>query len=69
MRSKNALTTPLKHLLSRANGQYSIDTNACDAQVECVLRQTQDDGTDRPVGYSSQALSDRERKLPITHKK
>lgn len=38
-------------VLPPANGQYTIYTDACDKQVGYVLLHTQEDVTDRPIGY------------------
>lgn len=64
---KNALTNPPVLDVPRANGQYTIDTDACDTQAGSVLLQIQDDGSHRLIGYCSRALSDSERKLATTH--
>lgn len=53
---KNTVVKPkflLKNLsvlaLPRADGHLFIDTDTCDTQLECVLLQTKQDGTDRPI--------------------
>lgn len=66
---ENAPTNLPMLFLQRANGQYTIHTDASDTQVGCVLLQTQEDGTDTPIGYLSQTQSDLERKRVTTDKK
>lgn len=65
---KSALTNPLILALPSANGQYTIDTNASDARVGCVLLQSQNGGTYCAIGFWKRTLCDLERKLATTHK-
>lgn len=44
------ITTPVLDL-PRTNGNYAVDTEACDRQIGCVLLQEQPDGTTKPVAY------------------
>lgn len=53
----------------RKVGQYTVDTDACDSQVGCVLLKQHEDGTARPIRYWSRTLTGIEQKLETTHEK
>lgn len=52
--------------LPNVNGHLTLDTKACDAQIECVLLQKQPDNTLKHIGYWSRSLNDVERKYDTT---
>lgn len=65
---KKSLKNPPKLVMPGANGQYAIDIDVRATQVRCILLQTQEDVTDRPMGYWLRKLSDSQRQLVTTHK-
>ena len=65
---KEKLTSTPVLALPRATGQFTIDTDACDYQVGCVLLQRQDDDSLRPIGYWSRTLNPAETRYDTTHK-
>lgn len=46
---------------------YTVDADASDNHIGCVLSQQQPDGPDRPIGYWSRALNDKDKELAIAH--
>lgn len=46
---KEKLILPAVFTLPKRNGEYTLDTDACDRQVDCVLLQYQQDGKDRSI--------------------
>lgn len=65
---KSLLINPPILALARTDGHFTIDTDACDTQIGCVLLQRPPDDTNRPIGYWSRTLSDPEKKLSTTHR-
>lgn len=59
---------PPVFVLPREDGQYNIDTGACDNQVWCGLLQEQKDKALRRVGYWSRLLRIAERRNGLTQK-
>lgn len=64
MRSlKNALAAPPVLTIPNATGQMTLDTNACDARIGCMLPQLQQpDSTEKPNGQWCRFLTEGERK-------
>ena len=54
--------------LPRCGRKYTLDTDACGHQVGCTLLQEQPEGSTRPVGYWSRALTEAERNYTTTEK-
>lgn len=50
-RLKIKLANPVVLELSLWQGDYTVDTDACDKQIGCDLLQEQPGGTDRPIRY------------------
>lgn len=48
---KNRFVCPAVVALPRANRQYTVDTDASVAQMECILSQEQGDSVLKPIGY------------------
>jgi len=67
-RLKDLLTSPPILALPRADGHFTLDTDACDRQVGCVLLQAQPDDQMRPVGYWSRTLTAPERNYSTTER-
>lgn len=44
------LTSPLVVALPRKEGHFTVDKNAYDRQIGCVILQEQDENVDRPIG-------------------
>ena len=65
---KGLLIAPPVLALPKAEGKYTVDTDACDLQVGCVLLQEQEDGTNRPVGYWSRTLTKPEKAYTVTER-
>lgn len=65
---KNAVTNPPIHVFPRGNGLYTIEIDACDTQVGCILLQAQKSGAEKRFGYWSGRLSASERQPATTHK-
>lgn len=65
---KKALTTPPILRLPRKGLPYSVDTDASDAQIGCVLLQTHEDGQRYPIGFWSRVMSSTERNYSTTEK-
>lgn len=58
---KRKLTSPLVLALPRIYFQYTVDTDACDLQVWCILLQYQREIPMRPIGYCSRSFNKSER--------
>lgn len=61
------MTTPQGKLISPpilalhyTGGHYSLDTDACEVQVGCILLQGQSDKTKKPIGYWSRSHTEAE---------
>ena len=67
-RLKECLVSPPVLQLPRLGLQYSLDTDASDAQLGCTLLQTHEDGHRYPVGYWSRTLSSAESNYSTTEK-
>lgn len=65
---KTLLRNPSILPLARATSQYTVDTDACNSQVACVLLQQQEDGIAKSIGYWSRTLTSAEQKLTTTDK-
>lgn len=65
---KQLLISPPVLALPRADGHYTLDTDACDVQVGCVLIQDQRDGPPRSIGYWSRKLTKPEQNYSTTEK-
>lgn len=61
--SKEALMRPLVLFSPRTESQYTLDTEANEKQIRCVLLQEQEDSGNRPAGCWSRTLNDEEQKL------
>lgn len=55
-------------VLPRTNEQFTIDTDACDTHLGCVLLKTQEEGTRSTTRHYSLTVSDSECKLVKTRK-
>lgn len=64
---KELITQPVL-ALPQLNGHYTIDTDACDSQVACVLLQEQEDKVLKLTGYWSCSFCDVETRYGTTHK-
>lgn len=58
---------PVLHL-PRSQSTYTVDTDAHDKQIACLLLQKKLNGTDKPVGYRSRLLNDVERAYGTAHR-
>lgn len=58
---RNALILPTMLSLTYSGGNLPIDTDACNAQIICVLLQKQPDKTTKIFGYSSPSLTNTEK--------
>lgn len=67
-RLRDSMISPPVLALPRAGYSYTLDTDACDYQVGCVLLQEQPDKTLRPVGYWSRSLTKAEKNYSTTEK-
>lgn len=65
---KDLLSNPPTHALPRATAHYTVDTNACDIQIGCVLLQKPRGGRDRSIGNWSRTPDEPQKKLETTHK-
>lgn len=65
---KSKLVEPPVLALPRGKGRYTVDTDACNEQVGCVLLQEQPDGVKRPIGYWPRTLTTAERAYGTTHR-
>ena len=66
---KDKLVNPPILVLPRLGRRYTIDTDACDVQVGCVLLQEQDcEKTTKPIGYWSRTLSKAEQNYTTREK-
>ena len=65
---KRRLVSPPILALPKRDGQYKLDTDACDTQVGSTLLQDQGGGEFHPVGYWSRALTKQERDYTTTEK-
>ena len=65
---KRRLVSPPILALPKRDGQYKLDTDACDTQVGSTLLQDQGGGDFHPVGYWSRALTKQEREYTTTEK-
>jgi RNase H-like domain found in reverse transcriptase/Reverse transcriptase (RNA-dependent DNA polymerase)/Integrase zinc binding domain/Integrase core domain/Chromo (CHRromatin Organisation MOdifier) domain/Retroviral aspartyl protease len=54
--------------LPRADGVFTLDTDASNEQIGCCLYQDQPDGTKHPIGYWSRGLASAERNYSTTEK-
>lgn len=52
----------------RNKRKYTLDTDACDKQIGCVLLEEQQDGNIRLVRYWSRRLADKEREVGTAYK-
>lgn len=59
-------TLPSVLVLPRYFGEYTVDTDASDSQLGCVLMQDHDDKWLKPVGYSSRSLCNAEQNYDLT---
>lgn len=66
---KDKLVAPPVLALPQLAGQYTIDTDACDTQIGCVILQEQEDKVSNPTRYWSRSLYETERHYDRTHKK
>lgn len=48
---KEVLISPLVLALPKSKGEYTLDTDICDIQIECVVLHKQQDGSNRAAGY------------------
>lgn len=62
---RKLISTPVITLTKR-NGQFTLDTDACNRRVGCVLPENQEDRTDRPIGYWLRTLSESQKSLDST---
>lgn len=53
--------------LSKRKGQYTLDTEACDKKIRCLLLQEQEDGCNRSVGHWTSTCNVKEQKLTAAH--
>ena len=65
---KSKLVNPPILALPRSEGKFTLDTDACDTQVGCVLLQDQPDGHARPIGYWSRKLTKAEQAYTTTER-
>jgi hypothetical protein len=54
--------------LPKANGQFTVDTDASSEHIGCCLYQDQPDGTKNPLGYWSSGITSAERNCSTTEK-
>lgn len=55
-------------VLPRKEVQYTLDIDACNCRIWCVLLQSQADYVDEPTEFWSKILNDREQNLSTTHR-
>jgi RNase H-like domain found in reverse transcriptase len=58
---KQCLLSPPILALPKANGQFTLDTDASSSQIGCCLFQAQSDGKLHPLGYWSRGINSAER--------
>ena len=63
-----ALVTALVLVFPDCSQMFILDTDASNQGIESVLSQTQDDGLEHVVSYTSRALSKAERRYSVTRK-
>lgn len=63
---RDKLISPPVLALPNATGRYTVDTDACDRQVRCVLMQDQREDKPNSVGYCSRKLTKAERDYDTT---
>lgn len=61
-----ALIFPSLLALPNRTGHITLDTDACNVQVGCLLLQQQPNETTKPIGYWSRSLTETERKYDTT---
>lgn len=64
---KSKLTSPPVLGLPRSIGKFTLDLDASDSQLGCVLPQEQDDMQLKPVGYWSRLMCSAERNYDMRH--
>lgn len=52
----------------RLQGAYTLDTDAWDKQIGCVVLQKKPDGTAKPIGHWSRSLNDTESAYNTMHR-
>lgn len=62
------LISPPVLALPRFQGQYTVNTDAYDRQIGCVLLQKLPDGHNKQIGYWSSSLTDSERANNTAHR-
>lgn len=65
---KRQLVTPVVLALPPKDGQYSLETDARDTQVGCVLLRERKDETLQPTRYESRQPCDETTRYNTTHK-
>ena len=65
---KDKLVNPPILALPRHNYHYTLDTDACEDQVGCVLLQEQPNGDKLPIGYWSRSLTQAEKIYSTTER-
>lgn len=65
---QDKVMSPSVLALPYGGGQFTLDTDACNVQIGCVLLQDQPDQTKRPVDYWSRSLTSAKRAYDTTHK-
>ena len=65
---RQCLLTPPILALPKADGQFTLDTDASSDQIGCCLFQAQSDGKLHPLGYWSRGLTSAERNYSTTEK-
>lgn len=65
---KQSLKTPPVLALPRDEGKLTVDTDACDKQIGCVLLQEKPHGTTKRIGYWSRSFHYTERRYEMTHR-
>lgn len=65
---KEKLKTAPIFALFKGEGDFIIDSDACDKQVRCVLQPQNDDGFLRPIGFWFWNLNDAKKRYDITHR-
>jgi hypothetical protein len=65
---RQCLLTPPILAFPKADGQFTLDTDASSDQIGCCLFQAQSDGKLHPLGYWSRGLKSAERNYSTTEK-
>jgi RNase H-like domain found in reverse transcriptase len=65
---KEKIISPPILLLPRAQGQYTLDTDASQDQIGCFIFQEQDEKQFKPIGYWSRSLKKAEGNYSTTEK-